>query len=242
MNTDRSTTSETHSAADPPNSRSDTNPPLARVLPFPVVDDAWRLVRPPALLGAALLVFVPPAGVILLALAIGVLWFHRDPPRSPPDPDEPAELDAVGAELGTAVSPADGTVSVIREEGDRLRVGVFMNVTDVHVNRAPLSGTVEAVRHRPGAYKPAFSKDSDRNEQLVIDCGDHELFLIAGWFARRIHPHVAAGDEIERGQRIGHVSFGSRADVLFPPSVDRSDLCVQKGETVRAGETVLARP
>ncbi|WP_143114387.1 protein sorting system archaetidylserine decarboxylase [Halopenitus persicus] len=231
-------------------------------MPFPVVDDAWRLARPPALLGAALLVFVPPAGIALLALTIGVLWFHRDPPRSPPAPDEAAisaatddaaisaaatddaalSDEAEHGDIEAAVSPADGTVSVIREEGDRLRVGVFMNVTDVHVNRAPLSGTVEAVRHRPGAYKPAFSKDSDRNEQLVIDCGNHELFLIAGWFARRIHPHVAAGDEIERGQRIGHVSFGSRADVLFPPSVDRSDLCVQKGETVRAGETVLARP
>ncbi|WP_245710207.1 protein sorting system archaetidylserine decarboxylase [Halopenitus malekzadehii] len=245
---------------------------MARLLPFPVVDDAWRLARPPALLGAAVLVFVPPAGLALLALAIGVLWFHRDPPRSPPDldgsggsngtmepddaresdrttePDRTTELDDSGepdepTEPTTiaAVSPADGTVSVVREEGDRLRVGVFMNVTDVHVNRAPLSGTVAAVRHRPGAYKPAFSKDSDRNEQLVIDCDDHEVFLIAGWFARRIHPHVAAGDEIERGQRIGHVSFGSRADVLFPPSVSRSDLCVREGETVRAGETVLAR-
>ncbi|WP_269845461.1 protein sorting system archaetidylserine decarboxylase [Halopenitus persicus] len=253
VNTDRSPTSEPHSdtdppnsrsgtdppnsrsGTDPPNSRSGTNPPLARVLPFPVVDDAWRLARPPALLGAALLVFVPPAGIALLALALGILWFHRDPPRSPPDSDESWDLDAV-----TAVSPADGTVSVIREEGDRLRVGVFMNVTDVHVNRAPLSGTVEAVRHRPGAYKPAFSKDSDRNEQLVIDCGDYELFCIAGWFARRIHPHVSVGDELERGQRVGHVSFGSRADVLFPPSVDREDLRVREGETVRAGETVIA--
>ncbi|WP_280535431.1 phosphatidylserine decarboxylase [Halopenitus sp. POP-27] len=245
---DRSTTPQAGSDAPPSEPRSDARPPLARLLPFPVVDDAWRLARPPALLGAALLVFVPPAGAILLALALGVLWFHRDPPRSPPDPDgvtEPSEAtDSNGSrdpDAVTAVSPADGTVSVVREEGDRLRVGVFMNVTDVHVNRAPLSGTVEAVRHRPGAYKPAFSKDSDRNEQVVIDCGDYELFCIAGWFARRIHPHVSVGDEIDRGQRVAHVSFGSRADVLFPPSVDRSDLCVREGETVRAGETVLAR-
>ena len=202
------------------------DPPLAGLLPFPVVDDAWRLARPPFLAGAALLVLVPPAGLALLLLGLGVLWFHRDPARAVPD--------------AGVVSPADGTVSVVREEGDRLRVGVFMNVTDVHVNRAPMAGEVREVRHRPGAYRPAFSKDSDRNEQVVVDCGDYELFLIAGWFARRIHPTVAAGDAVRRGERVGHVSFGSRADVLFPPEVDREDLRVAVGDSVRAGETVLA--
>ncbi|MFC6615435.1 protein sorting system archaetidylserine decarboxylase [Halopenitus salinus] len=215
-----------------------SEPPIARMLPFSVVADAWGLARIPALIGAAVLVFSPPIGIALWTLAVAILWFHRDPDRSTPEASSSgSESDSESAL--PAVSPADGTVSTIREEGDRLRVGVFMNVTDVHVNRAPLSGTVQDVRHRPGAYRPAFSKDSDRNEQVVIDCGDYELFLIAGWFARRIHPSVSVGDDLERGQRVGHVSFGSRADVLFPPSVEREDLCVREGETVRAGETLL---
>ncbi|MFO8116020.1 MAG: protein sorting system archaetidylserine decarboxylase [Halorubrum sp.] len=204
------------------------NPPLARVLPFPVVDEAWRLALVPALVGAAALPLLPPVGGALLATALGVLWFHRDPDREPPDAD------------GIVVAPADGTVSVVREEGSRLRVGVFMNVTDVHVNRAPIAGEVREVRHRPGANRPAFSKESDRNEQVAIDFGEYELLIIAGWFARRIHPAVEPGDAVDRGERVGHVSFGSRADVILPPDVDEDDLRVREGDAVRAGETVVA--
>jgi len=204
------------------------NPPLARALPFPVVDAAWRLALVPALAAAVTLPLAPPAGVVLAALALGVLWFHRDPDRASPDAE------------GVVVAPADGTVSVIREEGDKLRVGVFMNVTDVHVNRAPLPGTVREVRHRPGANRPAFDKESDRNEQVAIDCGEYELLIIAGWFARRIHPSVEPGDAVDRGERVGHVSFGSRADVVLPADVAASDLRVAEGESVRAGETIIA--
>ena len=203
-------------------------PPLATVVPFPVVGAAWRLALIPGLLAAATLPFAPPIGVGLAALTVGILWFHRDPTRTPPGPDR------------AVVSPADGTVQVVREEGDRLRVGVFMNVTDVHVNRAPMAGTVRAVRHRPGANRPAFEKESDRNEQVVIDVGEYELLIIAGWFARRIHPHVEAGDRLDRGDRVGHVSFGSRADLVLPATVDRGDLLVAEGDNVRAGETIIA--
>ena len=204
------------------------SPPLARLLPFPVVDEAWRLALVPALVGAATLPLLPPVGAVLLALAFGVLWFHRDPDRVTPDAE------------GVVVAPTDGTVSVVREEGDRLRVGVFMNVTDVHVNRAPIAGEVREVRHRPGANRPAFSKESDRNEQVAIDFGEYELLVIAGWFARRIHPAVAAGDAVDRGERVGHVSFGSRADVVLPADVDEDDLLVREGVAVRAGETIIA--
>ncbi len=202
------------------------DPPLARVLPFPVVDEAWRLALVPGLAAAVTLPLLPPVGVALVALTLGVLWFHRDPDRVPPDRG--------------MVSPADGTVSVVRAEGDRLRVGVFMNVTDVHVNRAPLSGTVREVRHRPGANRPAFDKESDRNEQVAIDCDEYELLIIAGWFARRIHPAVEPGDTLDRGERVGHVSFGSRADVVLPSDVDHENLLVREGDTVRAGETIIA--
>ena len=187
---------------------------------------AWRFASPLLAAALPLVVVAPYASVVAIALAVAVLLFFRDPDRLPP---------AEGA-----LAPADGKVSVIRREGDRLRVGVFMNVTDVHVNRAPLSGTVQTVEHRAGANKPAFSKDSDRNEQVRIDCGEFEVVQIAGWFARRIHPYVEKGQEVERGERVGHISFGSRADVLFPESVSEPDLRVEIGDRVYAGESVLA--
>jgi phosphatidylserine decarboxylase len=179
---------------------------------------------------AVLAVVAPPLSVVALAVGGFVVWFFRDPNRRPSGPG--------------VVSPADGRVSVVREEGDQLRVGVYMSATDVHVNRAPFDGTVDRVTHRPGAHKPAFSKDSERNERVDIDIdtddGPAEVSLIAGAFARRIHPYVAEGDELARAQRIGHIDFGSRADVLLPPTYDREDLLIEKGDTLRAGESIVA--
>lgn len=189
-----------------------------------------------AVAGAVAVLIHPPSGAILLALAAGTVWFHRDPDRA-------IANDGV-------IAPADGTVSVIREDagtadGDsgRLLVGTFMNIHDVHVNRSPAPGTVTDVEHRPGAHRPAFSKDSDRNERVIVDlstdAGPVTVTMIAGAFARRIHPYVERNDEIDRGERVGHISFGSRVDVLFPPGVERADLAVEEGERVTAGETAL---
>ena len=145
------------------------------------------------------------------------------------------------------VAPADGVVSVVRTEehdGDaRVRVGVYMSALNVHVNRVPLGGTVAAVEHVPGGNRLAFSKDSEHNERVHVDvegAHDYRVTLIAGAFARRIHPYVAAGDDLARGERLGHISFGSRADVLLPAGVVEEDLLVSEGETVRAGETRIA--
>jgi len=176
---------------------------------------------------AALLALPAPAlALALAALGWAVLAFYRDPDRTAP----PAGV----------VAPADGEVSVVREEGDRVRVGVYMNVLNVHVNRAPVGGRVRAVDHHDGGHLPAFSKESDRNERVVIGVGDAEVTLVAGSVARRITPYVAPGDDVARGARIGHIAFGSRADVLLPPSVDRADLRVAEGDRTRAGETVIA--
>lgn len=185
----------------------------------------------PAFGAAAILAIVaPPLSLPALAVGVFVAWFFRDPDRRPSGPG--------------VVSPADGRVSVVREEGDQLRVGVYMSATDVHVNRAPLPGRVERVTHRPGAHKPAFSKDSERNERVDIDIatddGPAEVSLIAGAFARRLHPYVGEGDELSRAQRLGHIDFGSRADVLLPPAYDREDLLVGEGDTLRAGESIVA--
>ncbi len=188
---------------------------------------ARRYAFAPLLVAVPALVVAPPVGFVCLLLSLAVLAFFRDPERTPP---------ARGV-----VSPADGRVSVVREEDGRVRVGVFMNVTDVHVNRAPVAGTVDSVTHRPGAHRPAFSKESDRNERVDVALDGTEVSLIAGWFARRIHPSVAAGESVDRSERIGHISFGSRADVLLPATYSMDDVRVEEGDRVWAGESVVAR-
>ncbi|EJN59765.1 protein sorting system archaetidylserine decarboxylase [Halogranum rubrum] len=193
--------------------------------PLPVAPGTWRYAAPPLLLALPMLVVAFPVGVGLLLLGLAVVAFFRDPERTPP--------------ASGIVAPAHGKVSVIREEGEQVRVGVFMNVTDVHVIRAPTDGYAESVERRPGAYKPAFSKDSDRNERVDVDFGTHEVSFIAGWFARRIHPYISGGESVARGERLGHIAFGSRADILLPEWVDVEDVEVEKGQRVTAGQTVV---
>jgi len=201
-------------------------------LPVRVAPGTRRRALLAGALALPLALVAPPTVLLVPALVALVVWFNRDPSRTPPE--------------SGFVAPADGRVSVVREEraeghGEtRVRVGVFMNVTDVHVNRAPAPCTVESVVHSPGRHLPAFTKGSDRNERVRIDCGAYEVALIAGAVARRIHPLVEPGETLDRGDRIGHITLGSRADVLFPAEVSLSDVRVERGERVRAGETVLA--
>jgi phosphatidylserine decarboxylase len=190
---------------------------------------AWRYALPVSGSGLLLFVVSPLAGLVgtlgsLLAGGV-ILGFHRDPDRTIPD--------------SGIVAPADGRVSVVREEDDRLRVGIFMGLSDVHVNRAPRAGTVTAVTHSPGKHWPAFRKESDRNAKVHIEFETYTLVLIAGAVARRIHPYVAAGQSVDRGERVGHISFSSRVDVVLPPEVDRESLLVEAGARVSAGETRL---
>jgi phosphatidylserine decarboxylase len=166
------------------------------------------------------------AAVVATALPVAVAVFFRDPEREP-------EGDGV-------VSPADGKVTVVRYEQGRLRVGVFMNLHNVHVNRSPVGGPVNSVVHTSGAHRPAFSKDSDRNERVETRIDGFGVVQIAGAFARRITTYFDEEDRVERGDRIGVIAFGSRADVLFPEGYSRDDLVVEEGDSVRAGESVLA--
>lgn len=186
----------------------------------------WRYIWGAVGLAIIGILLTPLVSVVLALVALFVAWFYRDPDRDPP-------------ETGV-LSPADGTVSVIREDGDQLRVGVYMGPIDVHVNRAPLAGTVDTVDHEPGGHRLAFSKDSEHNERLRIGFGEWSVVLIAGAFARRITPYVEPEDAVDRGQRIGHIAFGSRADVILPPAYDRASLEIAEGDRVIAGETVIA--
>ncbi|WP_130418323.1 phosphatidylserine decarboxylase [Edaphobacter modestus] len=169
-----------------------------------------------------------------LLLAVFFLWFFRDPERTIP----------TGA--GQIVSPADGLVTdtewIETTAGSRLRLSIFLNVFDVHVNRSPVAGTVKLVEFRKGEFLNAMKAESVLNNEqtlIVIDAGDYEVSFkqIAGLLARRIVCNVKAGDRVERGQRVGLIKFGSRVDVLLPAE---AELKVKTGSRVRGGLSVLA--
>jgi phosphatidylserine decarboxylase len=177
---------------------------------------------------SAVLVGVP------VVLALFFLWFFRDPNRRIPTGE------------GDIVSPGDGVVTesewIETASGSRLRMSIFLNVFDVHVNRAPVGGTVKLVEHRQGGFMNAMKPESVlTNEQtmVVVDAGGYDVSYkqIAGLIARRIVCTVKQGDRIERGQRVGLIKFGSRVDVLLPAEAMPK---VKVGSRVLGGSTVLA--
>lgn len=191
----------------------------------------WFFVSWTLAIALVILAFARPwawlAAVPVLVVALLMLNFFRDPDRSP------------GQGL---VSPADGVVQSIDEwEDGRTRVAVFMSPLDVHVNRAPLDGVVRQVKHVPGGFVPAFSKESDRNERVVwvldTSIGEVELVQIAGTVARRILPYLEDGAKVAKGDRIGIIRLGSRVDTYLPPGVEPR---VKVGDRTVAGVTTLA--
>lgn len=136
------------------------------------------------------------------------------------------------------MSPADGKVILIDDE--KKRIDIFMGVTDVHVNRAPLKGKVKRIRRERGGHAPAYSDESEKNEKLTISLGtEHgpvDVTQIVGIIARRIVPYVEKGDVLRKGERIGMIRFGSRVRLEFPGPVK---FHVKEGDRVRAGETTL---
>src|SRR6478752_10308512 len=182
----------------------------------------------------------------LLLLSAGVFAFFRDPERVVPQGDD------------LVVAPADGMVTMICQvppppelQGIDLsgspglgsepvtRVSIFMSVFDVHINRAPVGGTVRRVVYIPGRFMNAdLDKASDENERqhILIDRPDGvrvAFTQIAGLVARRIVPFIKPGDIVAAGQRIGLIRFGSRVDVYLPQGTDTKVLL---GQTVIAGE------
>jgi len=200
--------------------------------------EVWFTAAPLCLLGAlawfaSLLWLSWPCWL----LALGCGWFFRNPKRRVPPGDEGERL---------ALAPADGRIIAVGEEpgegGTRLRIGIFLSVFDVHVNRAPLSGEVISI-HRGGAgFRAAFAAEAADNVQLCMALRTKqglpfEVVQIAGWIARRIVCHPFPGEWLKRGARYGLIRFGSRTDLLLPPG---SRALVQKGARVIGGITPLA--
>jgi phosphatidylserine decarboxylase len=169
-----------------------------------------------------------------LLLAAFFLWFFRDPER------------AIPATPGAIVSPADGKVtevSVVRVDGrEQKRITIFLNVFDVHVNRSPISGVIRSAEYKPGKFLNAMKEAcADLNEQniVTVEGEGHTLVFkqIAGLLARRIVFTKKVGDQVQRGERVGLIKFGSRTDVLFDPA---AEVLIKKGDRVKGGATVLA--
>jgi phosphatidylserine decarboxylase len=207
----------------------------------PVHRAGWPLIAL-AVAGALLLGLLGPIPLLLgLAVAGWVAYFFRDPPRVTPDGE------------GIVVSPADGTVQAIarRRPPPELGLGeqpltcisVFLNIFDVHINRAPVGGRITRLAYHPGRFlNAALDKASDENERQCyrIETGQGEVFglvQIAGLVARRIVGFVREGDMVQAGERVGLIRFGSRCDVYLPDGIAP---LVAIGQRAIAGETVLA--
>jgi phosphatidylserine decarboxylase len=185
----------------------------------------------------------PDAFANTLAILLGLVWiglaiFFRDPDRRLP------------ADPMLVISAADGqVVEIVRLnepvflEGPALKIGVFMQVSDVHVNRAPTAGKVEFKQHVPGQFLQAFRPEAATlNEHQFIGLetphGRVLVKQIAGILARRIVCTVSKGQPLEAGERLGMIKFGSRVDVFLPPHFEPQ---VELGDRVKAGETPIAR-
>jgi len=167
----------------------------------------------------------------LWLLAAFCLYFFRDPDRLIP----------AGP---VAVAPADGKVVAVKPEGPAVkRVSIFLNVFDVHVNRAPIGGAIAGVEYRQGRFRVASREAcSTQNEQNVVTVEGEDSRVvfkqIAGLIARRIVFTKKPGDRVATGERVGLIKFGSRVDVLFGPEWE---IVVQPGMRVAAGSSVIAR-
>jgi len=175
-------------------------------------------------------------------IAVLIAWFFRNPRRDVP------------TEPGLVVSPADGTIVDIEElpfdeyvGGPARKIGIFLSIFNVHINRSPVAGRVVGLRYRPGKYLNALRPESAReNEQLAVyleeTAAPHRGMIvrqITGAIARRIVCWLKPGDDLSRGEQFGMIKLGSRTELVIP---DESglDIRVRLGDKVQAGTTVLA--
>ena len=168
--------------------------------------------------------------IILYFLTTFFVVFFRDPER------------IIGKGI---VACADGKIREIsklkdKDLGDCILISTFMNVYNVHVNRMPLDGTVKSVEHKSGLHLPAFKKESEKNERVIIlvdtKIGKIKIVQIAGTLARRIVLYIEKGDKLKKGDKIGIIRLGSRVDVYLPSG----KIKVNIGDYVKAGESCIA--
>lgn len=206
---------------------------------FPIASEAWPFVVPVVFAMVLSFFFGWTWWAVALLLVAGyIVYFFRNPERS-----GPYRGDAV-------VAPADGKIvsaGIVShpdfENGQALRIAIFMSLVDVHVNWSPVSGEVTSAEHYPGKFLNAMNdKCGDENERKILKMTTPDgvnviVKLVAGLVARRIVCPVDKGDTLRRGEKVGLIRFGSRVETFLPAG---SSLQVGNGMMVRGGETVIA--
>lgn len=181
--------------------------------------------------------FVSWAGWLFVGLMGFTLHFFRDPERG--IPEDPRDI----------VAPADGTVADVIDGASApagylpLRIGIFLSVLDVHVNRAPIAGSVVSTEQRNGRYLDARHPDASALNAFrnwIFEGEAHRVAVrqITGAIARRIVPWSRPGDVLAKGHRFGMIRFGSRTELFLPPGCE---ILVEPGQRVKGGSTVVAR-
>lgn len=203
---------------------------------------AWLLAAPDTVPSPAVAIAAWLVAATLLVFGGLIVWFFRDPPREVP------------AGPGLVVSPADGLVVEVEEleydefiGGPAVKIGIFLSIFNVHLNRAPAAVRVVGVRYRRGKFLNALRPESAReNEQLSVRLQEtaapfrrYVVTQITGALARRIVCWVKPGDELERGERFGMIKLGSRTELVLARDA-ALEVRVKPGDTVRAGRSVLA--
>ncbi len=180
-----------------------------------------------------LLILLGVVSMFFFLISCLLIVFFRDPER------------AIGHGV---VAVADGKIREITtihdtEVGECIQISTFMNIHNVHVNRMPLDGTIEEITHYKGAHLPAFKKESEKNERVVLlihtDIGRIKIVQIAGTLARRIVPYVLKGNAMKKGEKIGLIRLGSRVD-LYLPTKRIKPLAIQVTDKIKAGEDTIA--
>jgi len=202
-----------------------------------IAREGWPFIAGSLMLAVLVTFWSPGVSTLCWLLAAFVVQFFRDPPRQ-------------GSDAARAViSPADGRIVAIEPvrdpyaERDALKISVFMNVFNVHSNRAPVDGKVESLRYFPGKFFNASldkaSLENERNAMVLRTASGHQVTAVqvAGLIAKRILCYAKVGDALARGQRYGFIRFGSRVDVYLPSDARPR---VALGDKVRATSTVLA--
>jgi phosphatidylserine decarboxylase len=202
-----------------------------------VAKEAYALIIPTILI---IIVFsllkIVVVSIIVFVFLCFTIYFFRDPERKFSD------------EQGSIISPADGKIVTLDEvdapdkSGKKMRrVGIFMSIFDVHINRSPFQGTINLLKYNKGKFLNALNdKSSEKNENNIIgiDIGGETIFVkqIAGIIARRIVCRVKIDDEIQKGKRLGMIKFGSRVEAYLPIG---SNITVKLGDKVKAGESII---
>jgi phosphatidylserine decarboxylase len=182
------------------------------------------------------------AAIVPLVLLGLVVYFFRDPHRA-----IPTDADAI-------VSPADGVVAEVTElehydflDGPAVRIGIFLSIFNVHINRSPREARVVALEYKPGEFLNALNPESAiRNEYMWIGLEDAQrpdvrmaVRQISGLLARRIVCALRPGQAVQRGEKFGMIKLGSRTELILPRDAVRVETAV--GQVVKAGSTILAR-